>query len=126
MNFKELSGQFSVEDAKLRYWDKILKKQGLIVPKETGTGHDYSDSDVEQFKTLESHLKNGATTVTEAIRLMRGGMTPGEAMEKYLQSQRQIELLQKKVLQLRKPLWKKLVNWVRQLFSGVLSPRTEQ
>lgn len=126
MNFSELSKHFDVKYEKLRYWDKVLKKHGLIAPKETGRGHEYSEADLEQFKRLESYLKNGAKTVTEALRLMKGGMTPSEALEQYRHAQRQIEILQKKVLQLRKPLWKRLVDWLRNVLAGVLSPRTEQ
>lgn len=125
MNFRELSKHFDVEYEKLRYWDKVLKKHGLIAPKDTGIGHDYSETDLEQFKTLEMYLKNGAKTVTEALRLMKGDMTPGEAMEKYRHAQRQIEVLHKKVLQLRKPIWKRLIDWLKSIFSVVLPPRKE-
>jgi ABC-type dipeptide/oligopeptide/nickel transport system permease component len=65
-------------------------------------------------------------TVTQAVRLMANNANPEELYAQYKQAQRQIEVLQKKVLQLRKPVWKRLVDWLKSLLSGVLPPRTEQ
>jgi DNA-binding transcriptional MerR regulator len=126
MEFRDLCKQFNVEEPKIRYWDKMLKKHELISPKDTGTGHDYSEKDLKQFRTLESFLNNGAKTVTEAIRLMKNNISPEEAYRQYQQAQSQIAVLQKKVLQLRRPLWTRFFAWLKGLVIVLLPRKAER
>jgi hypothetical protein len=104
----------------LRRSEANLLRAGLINP-QRGIRDKFlfSDEDVKQFLKLKELLENGS--VPEAIRMMQQNITPGEALSKYMQAQRQIEVLQRKILQLRKPFWKRILDWFRGLFARGLS-----
>jgi DNA-binding transcriptional MerR regulator len=127
VDMKQLCNELNETEGHVKYWKALLEKQGLISPKKgLGNKNIFSQPEVEQFKRLKAFMNNGAVTVTQAVRLMANNANPEELYAQYKQAQRQIEVLQKKVLQLRKPVWKRLVDWLKSLLSGVLPPRTEQ
>lgn len=127
VDVRQVARDLGVEERKILYWRRVLLKHALISPSIVGSNkHEFSEKDVAQFKLLKDFLENGAQTATEAARLMAQSARPEELYAQYKTAQRQIEVLQKKVLQLRKPLWKRLIDWVRGLLSGVLFPRTDQ
>ena len=127
LSFSELCKELNEPENKIIYWKAILKKHGLIDPhKGLGNKDIFTAQDVQAFRRLQEHLGSGAKTATEAIRLIQDNVRPEEALVRYKNAQREIAILQKKVLQLRKPLWKRLVAWIRGVLSGVLSPKTEQ
>jgi hypothetical protein len=122
MDYKELVKVVGVSETRLRNWRTALLRAGLINP-QRGIRDKFlfSDEDVKQFLKLKELLENGAKSVPEAIRMMQQNITPGEALSKYMQAQRQIEVLQRKILQLRKPFWKRILDWFRGLFARGLS-----
>jgi len=126
MDYKELVKVVGVSETRLRNWRTALLRAGLINP-QRGLRDKFlfSDEDVKQFLKLKELLENGAKSVPEAIRMMQQNITPGEALSKYMQAQRQIEILQRKILQLRKPFWKRILDWFRGLFARGLSRQPE-
>lgn len=125
MDYNELVAKVRVPETRLRNWRTALLKASLINPRR-GLHNKYffSEDDVDQFLRLKELLENGANTVPEAIRMMEQNITPAEALAKYAQAQRQIALLQKKVLELRKPFWRRIVDWFKGLFARGLSRQT--
>jgi len=106
MKFSELQKKLKEKDTEqVRYWDKLLKQHELISPTKIGNRHEYSSEDLEAFEQLRDFLAEGADSATAAIRLMKDDLTPAEALERYKKSQREINVLQKKVLDLRRPPW---------------------
>lgn len=129
MDFKQLCAELREGETKVQYWRNTLKRFGLIDPKKgVGNKDIYSDSDVEMFKKLQSYLKDGVLTATDACRMIANNITPEMAPD--LKSQldranRQIAVLQRKVLELRRPLWKRVMDWFRGLFTRGLSRQPE-
>jgi predicted transcriptional regulator len=126
MDFRQLCEELGEDRQRVRYWAQLLVKEGLIKPPKRGIRQIFSQPEVETFRQIKQYLAEGADSTVEAIRLMKNNINPSDAIKRYEQAQRHIELLQKKVLQLRKPFWKRLVDWVKGLLSGVLFTRTEQ
>lgn len=126
MDFRAVCAILKEKPGRVAYWRDVLKQHGLIEPKKgVGNKDIYREEDVQQMLRLKQLLNDGVPTVTEAIRLMKDGLTPHEAYSLYQQAQRQITLLQKKVLQLRKPFWKRIVDWFKGLFTKRLSSQPE-
>ena len=111
MDFKQLCAELRENTNKVRYWDLVLKKHELIYPQKALNKDIYSTEDVAKFKTLQEYLKDRATTATEAVNLMKNNVTPNEALQQFQRAQRQIEVLQQKVVALRKPFWTRLKDW---------------
>lgn len=125
LSYKELVEILGEPETKVRYWKDVLSKVQLIEPvKGFGGRLEYSQSDLDRFETLCDYMKDGANTVTEAIRLMKGNITPKDAIELYEKAQQkfemaqtQIAVLNKKVVELRHSNWLfKLVDWFKERF----------
>ncbi len=129
MDFKELCAELAERETRVQYWRNTLKKFGLIDPKKgLGNKDIYSESDVEMFKKVQQYLKDGVPTVTDACQMIANNITPdmASALRTQLErANRQIEVLHMKVLQLRKPFWKRVVDWFKGLFARGLSQQTE-
>lgn len=127
VKLQEIAQKLGEKYTTVRYWNQLLMDAELVAPKKgMGNSYVFNEEDFEKFRQMKEFLHNGAHTTFEAIRMMKESVTPAEALERYKHAQRQIEVLQKKVLQLRKPFWKRLAEWFKKLFSEVLFPRTEQ
>jgi len=114
MHVKDVAQSLGVNEQRVHYLHRLLLKEDLIEPKR-GLGNKwiFSEEDFKQFQRLQDLLNNGANTTGEAIRIMKNNVTPAEAIERYQQSQRQIEVLQQKVIQLRRGWWYRLWDWIR-------------
>lgn len=118
MTFKELCAHLREDSQKVRYWANTLLKKELIEPKDTGSGYEYSEVDIEVFEQIQAHLENGAKTLTEAIRFYEKSITPSEALDRHEALTNQLKAAQRKVLDLRRdPWWKTLSNWIKTRWS---------
>jgi len=120
---QDLCQELNETENKLRYWLQLLRKHDLV-DRKRAFKHDYTDQEVYYFTQIKEHLEDGAETAPEAIRLINAQLTPGQALSKYQQAQRQIEVLQKKVLQLRKPFWERITGWFKGIWNAVMGRQT--
>ena len=111
-------------------------KHQLIAPKQ-GLGNKmiFSEDDCKQFEKIKEFLAGGATSVPEAIRLMKGNLRPQEALdlyekaqEKFQVAQTQIMILNKKVVELRRSgsWFNRIVDWFKDKFSFLRKGEREQ
>lgn len=121
LSYSDLVTKLKIKETKVRYWKGLLVKAELIDPKK-GLGNKalFSEDDLEQFLKLQEFMGDGVTAAPQAIRMMQDKITPDAAIEKYQQAQRQIEVLQRKVLQLRKPFWDRITGWFKGVWKAVL------
>ena len=117
MTFRELCTRLQEKPYRVRYWSVLLTKEGLVGEPKHGIPYKYSDAEIVYFEKIAHFLQEGVASAPEAIRLVQNNITPGEALDRYQQSQTEIALLQKKVLQLRKPFWWTVKSWLTTMFS---------
>jgi len=106
IDYAALCKHLKEKETKVRYWRVQLIEAELIEPRK---GHRnkwiFSPNDVTVFETLKEMLDDEEMTVTSAIRLLQDDVTPEEALQRYRKATREVEVLQKKVLDLRRPPW---------------------
>ena len=126
MTLKEIMVTLGEDEGTVRYWLSLLLKNELINPKR-GNGNKwvFSEDDTKQFEKFKQLLCNGAKTTTEAIHLMKSNVTPVEALHQFQRAQRDIQVLQQKVVALRKPFWERVLEWFGAFISKVLPDRAQ-
>lgn len=122
LDYAELVKHLREKETKVRYWRTQLIEAELIEPRK---GHRnkwlFSPADVSAFDSLKEMLADEDMTVTSAIRLIKDDLTPEEALQRYRKATREVEVLQKKVLDLRRdPWWLSLANWFKSNWNRIL------
>ena len=111
--FKDICHELGVDENKGIYWKSLLKKADLIHPKKgLGNKDIYSEDDLKTFKQLQEYMEDGATSATEAVRLLKDNVSPEEALRRYRTSQRELEVTRNKLLALRQPFWERVKGWL--------------
>lgn len=124
--FKDICDELGIDENKGIYWKSLLKKVDLIHPKKGLSNKDiYSEDDLETFRKLQAFMEDGATSATEAVRLLQDNVTPEEALRRYRTSQRELEVTRKKLLALRKPFWERVKGWLGRTASRLLFWRND-
>lgn len=122
MDVSKVANDLKVEEKKVLYWRRILQKHDLIDPRIVGSNkHDYSEMDLEMFRTLKKFLDRGAQTATEAARLIAQKASPEELQRRLASANREIEILQRKVVQLRRPFFQRVKQWVSNVWTALLN-----
>lgn len=124
--FKDICNELRIDENKGIYWKSLLKKADLIHPKKgLGNKDIYSEDDLETFRKLQEYMEDGATSATEAVRLLKDNVSPEEALRRYRTSQRELEVTQKKLLALRKPFWERMKGWLGNAASKLMFWRND-
>lgn len=124
--FKDICHELGVDENKGIYWKSLLKKADLIHPqKGLGNKDIYSEEDLNTFRKLQAYMEDGATSATEAVRLLQQNVSPEEALRRYQTAQRDLEVTRKKLLALRKPFWERVRGWMGSAVSKLAFWRRE-
>lgn len=112
-SFRDICDELRIDENKGIYWKSLLKKAELIHPKKgLGNKDIYSEEDLDTFRSLQEYMEDGATSATEAVRLLQQNVSPEEALRRYQTAQRDLEVTRKKLLALRKPFWERVRDWM--------------
>lgn len=120
----EIAEELGIHKNKANYYREVLKRHRLLDPKRRGNSLDYTEEDVHHFRTLHQYIAQENLTAGEAIRYIREGVTPAQALDKIRQLNRQLEAAQSKIVELRKPsVFERFRSWLRSLSGSVFAFR---
>jgi DNA-binding transcriptional MerR regulator len=126
VKFDNVIEELGLNRNKALYWRASLKKKGLLDYGIKGLKDRYSKEELSLFYKIKDFTDQGLT-VNQAISMIKDNVTPKDyettlvAQKKQLeQANRQIELLQRKVIQLRKPFWTRIKSWFGGVWAALL------
>ena len=121
MDIYQLADHLDVDLKKVIYWRKVMKEKGLLDKGTRGIKERFGEHEINLFERVKEYTGQGML-VTEAIRLIKNDITPADAYTFYEKSQRQIEILQRKIVELRKHRqWhERLLDWMKGIFKGLI------